>query len=342
MAHGIQETDTLLYNGSTAGQGGTTWDQSTREGGTPWHGLGIALPGVMTRSEVREHAPNFTAPIHKTPVMYNGEPVKGQYLTIRTLNDGTEHVLGVVGSEYRVSQNDSMLEWAEQFCQDPSGPLFETVGTLWNGRKSFVLAKFPTDMIVKGRSGTADVIGQYLLFSTSHDGSSHLQVQFTPIRVVCQNTLNMAGRGKDKNTSAYIMHSGDVNKKMANVANILGIAQRKFTETQELYQALVNVEPTREQVDAVLQQLIPDTTSNRAKLQRERVLTLSESGRGNAPYAGTGWGIYNGFTELVDHHNNTGSKREDINDFRLDNIWFGSGMANKQKALEVCTAGFLN
>lgn len=195
-------------------------------------------------------------------------------------------------------------------------------------------------MVLKGRDGTEDQVAQYLLFSNAHDGSQRLKVQATPIRVVCQNTLNMAHAGSKRNTSAWVCHSGDMTAKLLNVRDVLQIAAKEFAETQELYQALVTTEPTTEQVDQVLQALIPDTTSNRATLQRERVLQLAEAGTGNAPFRGTAWGLYNGLTELSDHVNNSGSKRPDAQDMRVNSAWFGSGANFKAQALrtvaEVC------
>jgi phage/plasmid-like protein (TIGR03299 family) len=324
MAHGLTQHNDMAYNALNK---------------APWHGLGVALPGLMTAKEVAEACPRFADPVLKVPAELDGSPVPGHFFTIRA-DDRT--VLGHVGAEYQVAQNLDLLKVAEAYCQDAHGPLFETAGILWNGRKSWVLAKFPQDMILKGRNGSEDVIGQYLLFSNAHDGSQRLRVQATPIRVVCQNTLNMATHSNKRNTSAWVCHSGDIVAKLENVKDVLGIAAREFAETKELYQALIRVEPSKEQVETVLKALIPDTVSKRAELQRERVLQLAEAGTGNAPYAGTAWGLYNGFTELSDHVNNSGSKREDAQDMRVNSAWFGSGAAWKGQALKTIAEVCLN
>jgi phage/plasmid-like protein (TIGR03299 family) len=322
MGHGLTQPEDIVYNSLN---------------GTPWHSLGIALPGLMTATQVEEHHPRFVDPVLKVPAQLDGKDVPGHFFTIR--ND-TREVLGHVGAEYVVCQNRELLKVAESYCMDPNGPRFETAGILWNGRKSWVLARFPEDMVLKGRNRTEDTVAQYLLISNAHDGSQRLRVQATPIRVVCQNTLNMAHAGKSRNTSAYICHSGDISAKLENVRDVLGIAAKEFAETKELYDALIKVEPSKDDIETVLKRLIPDTSSNRAELQRSRVLTLAQDGRGNAPYAGTAWALYNGYTELVDHHNNQGSKRPDALDMRVNSNWFGSGSQNKAKALatiaEVC------
>jgi phage/plasmid-like protein (TIGR03299 family) len=316
MAHGLEQSNDMAYNA---------------QNGTPWHGLGIALPGLMTAAEVALAVPRFVDPVLKVPAQLDGNDVPGHYFTIRS---DDRSVLGHVGEEYQVAQNTELLTVAESYCMDPNGPRFETAGILWNGRKSWILARFPEDMVLKGRNRSEDTVAQYLLISNSHDGSQRLRVQATPIRVVCQNTLNMAHHGKNRNTSAYIHHSGDIRAKLDNVKDVLGIAAKEFAETKELYNALLNVEPTKDQIDQVLKTLIPDTKSNRAELQRSRVLELAETGRGNAPYAGTAWALYNGFTELVDHYNNQGSKRPDAQDMRVNSNWFGSGATSKGNALQ--------
>lgn len=322
MAHGLNDSRDMVYNS---------------QNGTPWHGLGVALPGLMTASEVLQAVPSFGAKVAKVPAQYKGKDVPDHFFTVR---QDTDTVLGHVGPEYQVLQNTELLAVAERICQDVNGPRFETVGVLWGGRKVWALAKFPDFMVLKGRNGKEDQVGQYLLFSSSHDGSQRLRVQETAIRVVCQNTLNMATSQRKGNTSAYVCHSGDITAKLANVAEVLGIAARQFEETKELYQALMKAEPTKDQIKEVFDRLIPETKSNRSELQRDRVLTLAEAGRGNAPFAGTAWALYNGFTERVDHFDNQGSKREDAQDMRLNSIWLGSGAESKGKALatiaEVC------
>lgn len=313
MASGIVRTDDMAYVGET-----------------PWHGLGIKVAGLMTAQDVAEACPRFVAPVLKLPAEFDGKPVPGHYFTVRS-DDRT--VLGHVGAEYSVAQNRELLDLTERLCMDPNGPRFETVGLLWEGRRSWILARFPEDMVLRGKNGTEDIIGQYLLVSNSHDGSQSLRIQATPIRVVCQNTLNMAYRGKDANSSAFITHSGDIHAKFANVGELLGIAMREFHATAELYQALIDVKPTKAQVDNVMEKLFPETKSNRSELQRDRVLQLAESGIGNAPFRGTAWALYQGYTELQDHIEGAGSRRPDADSMRLNRAWFGTGAEAKSRAL---------
>lgn len=310
MAHHIEENDSLFFVGAT-----------------PWHGMGTELPQLATAAEAIQAA-NLGWTVSKEQVKTSaGKEVAGKFITIR---EDTGDGLGVVGDQYSVLQNSHAFDFFDAVTQDPHGPKYETAGSLWNGRKVWMLAKMPEMMeVVKG-----DDVAPYILLSNSHDGSSAIRIQFTPIRVVCQNTLNMAHAGKDK--TFKVRHSGDVLLKVSQAQDALGIIRHTVAETLDLYRALANKTPSKDQVDAVLAQLFPDTKTDRAKLQRERVLSLAEAGigNGNANVRGTAWALYNGVTELVDHHNNAGSKRDDAKDMRLNSIGLGSGFDFKADALQ--------
>lgn len=302
-------------------------------GELPWHRLGVQLPGLATAKEMLAAVPALAASIVKEPVLRKGTPVSGKYFTIR---QDTDTVLGIVGSDYRVLQNCEAFEIMDAITMDRNGPKYETAGVLWGGRRVWALARVPEFLeVVPG-----DALAQYLLCANSHDGSSAALFMETPVRVVCQNTLSMATSGGGK--SKKLRHSGNLFSKVSDVQDVLKIVRSNFLETLEQYRALANDRPTNEEVESVLKSLFPDTKTDRAVLQRNRVKTLWDDGIGQdiPDIAGTAWALYNGVTELIDHHANAGSKRDDADDMRLNSIWFGSGAAFKQTALdtisEVC------
>lgn len=310
MAHHIESTDNLFFVGAT-----------------PWHGMGTELPSLATAAEAIAAAKLGWEVIKEPVITAGGKELADKFITVRS---DTQDPLGVVGSQYSVLQNAHAFDFFDAVTQDPHGPKYETAGSLWGGRKVWMLAKMPEMMeVVKG-----DEVAPYILLSNSHDGSSAIRIQFTPIRVVCQNTLNMAHSGKDK--TFKVRHSGDVILKVSQAQDALGIIRHTVAETLEVYKALANTSPTKDEVDAVLAQLFPDTKTDRAKLQRERVLSLAEAGigNGNSKIRGTAWALYNGVTELVDHHNNAGSRRDDAKDMRLNSIGLGSGFDFKADALQ--------
>lgn len=318
MAAGITNTDGMTYNA---------------QNGVPWHGLGVALDGLATMEEVLNAVPSLAANITKEQIYHprTGEEVEGKFFTVR---DDTDEILGVVGSKYKVLQNANAFEFFDKFTADPHGPKYETAGTLWGGRKVFILAKLPDFIeVVPG-----DKVYPYILLSNSHDGSTAVVIKETPIRVVCQNTLSMALNGDGRKKS--LRHTGDIMAKVEDVREALGLIREQFDVTFAKYKDLAAYKPTDAEVATVLETLIPGTESKRAELQRERIMTLWDSGIGaNIPgVSGTAWGLYNAFTELEDHHANVGSKREDANDMRTNNIWFGAGADRKQEALNAMLA----
>lgn len=325
MAHGITNTDNMIFN---------------TQNGLPWHRLGIGLPGLSTMESVLEAVPSLAASVRKEQIYHprTGEEVEGKFFTVR---EDIDEILGVVGSKYRVLQNADAFKFFDAFTADPHGPKYETAGTLWGGRKVFILAKLPDFIEVL----PGDIVNPYILLSNSHDGSSAVVIKETPIRVVCQNTLSMAmnSEGRRKN----IRHSGDIFKKVEDVQEALGIVRENFLATAEVYKHLTQVTPTDAQVEAVLSQLFDPKDgeeTGRSKKQKERVMMLYSDGLGSniKGVKNTAWGFYNAVTELVDHHNNAGAKGEDVDSMRTENIWFGGGAKTKEEAFNLMVGTFLS
>lgn len=316
MAHGLNQSNDMAFFGEI-----------------PWHGLGVKLPGLATAADMLAAVPALAAPIVKEQIVRKGLAIDGKFFTVR---QDTDTVLGIVGQDYKVLQNNEAFKMLDAITMDRNGPKYETAGVLWGGRKVWALARVPEFLeIVPG-----DRIAQYLLISNSHDGSSAVRIMETPVRVVCANTLSMATKGTGK--SAKLRHSGDLISKVSNVQDALKIVRSDFLETLEQYRALAKDHPSNDEVEDVLKQLFPDTKTDRAVMQRARVKNLWDDGIGQdiVGISGTAWALYNGVTELVDHQANAGSRRADAEDMRLNSIWFGSGAAFKQQALdtisEVC------
>jgi len=309
MAHGLADSKDMAFVGEL-----------------PWHRLGVKLDKLATSAEMMTAVPSLAARVDKEQILRKGEPVSGKFYTVRSDSDT---VLGVVGQDYRVLQNAEAFRMLDLITMDSNGPKYETAGVLWGGRKVWALARVPEFLeVVPG-----DTLAQYLLISNSHDGSQAVRIMETPIRVVCQNTLSMAQGGSGK--SMKLRHSGDLLAKVSDVQDALRIVRQDFSETLGLYKALAKDYPSTEEVDTVLKSLFPDTKSDRANLQRRRVVNLWGTGIGAnmRGVEGTSWGLYNALTELTDHYANDGSKRPDADDMRLNSIWFGSGAAFKAQAL---------
>jgi phage/plasmid-like protein (TIGR03299 family) len=198
------------------------------------------------------------------------------------------------------------------------------------GETVWILAKLPGYIRVVGD----DVSEKYLLLANRHDGGGAVRVQFTPIRVVCQNTLNIALTGAERSFRAR--HTGALGQRVKTVQDYLGIVDAKSALFEEAARKLATVQLTQEAWKnyAKASGLVPETPegerpSSRAYQIIEDVSRLFERGKGqDLPGArGTAWGAFNAVVEYVDYVRST------RNDKRAESLLFGSGGANQASGL---------
>lgn len=299
-------------------------------GDTPWHGLGTKLDRPATAAEAIEAA-GLAYQVELRPLVTDGGiDVPHRKAVLRA--DSNE-VLGVVGNSYRPVQNHQCFGFLDAVVADGS-VRYHTAGALGKGEKVWMLAKLPGEIRVRG---SEDVTEQFLLLSNSHDGSSALRVFFTPIRVVCANTLGMAER-RSRGQGVSIVHKGNLSAKVAEAQEILGFAKRFYDDLQSRIDQLANHYPNRKQLEAYFAALYPDSTdtkNRRAQNVRNELFRLFEHGRGqDIPQIKlTSWAAFNAVTEFVDHHRSTrGSSERERASRRLESAWFGSGARLKAEA----------
>ena len=159
-------------------------------GETPWHGLGTKLDEPATAAEAIAAAGLDYEVGLKPVITTDGIPVPQRKAVVRS---DTDDVIGVVGNNYVPIQNRQCFGFLDAVVAE-GRLLYHTAGALGQGERVWLLAKLPSEIRVKNSD---DLVNKFLLLSNTHDGSSALRVFFTPIRVVCQNTLNLAqGRGQ--------------------------------------------------------------------------------------------------------------------------------------------------
>jgi phage/plasmid-like protein (TIGR03299 family) len=161
--------------------------------GTPaWHQRGVVVSEAQTSAEaitlagqdwlVEKWALQTYGIRQGAPLVLD---VEDQYATVRT---DTGAVLGVVSGLYRIFQNREAFDFMDELVGEKLA-LYETAGALRGGRRVWMLARIPKELRV---GNTDDTILPYVLLASSHDGSLALRVIPTTVRVVCQNTLNLA------------------------------------------------------------------------------------------------------------------------------------------------------
>jgi len=184
----------------------------------PWHGLGTMVEEAPTSGAALELAGLDWRVVQKNLVTEEGITVPGFRANLRETDN---QVLGVVSDRYKVVQNEEAFAFTDELLGE--GVTYETAGSLQNGRRTWILAKLPTRYIISG-----DEITPYLVFMNSHDGSGAIKAAMTPIRVVCQNTLNLALSTAKRCWATN--HTGDIRGKLEDAKNTLLYADKYMAE----------------------------------------------------------------------------------------------------------------
>ena len=302
-------------------------------GEIPWHGLGTRLEEPATACEAIDAAGlNYLAELQDIETI-NGVPIPQRKAVIRS---DSRDVLGVVGTSYVPVQNHQAFGFLDAIVAD-GGLRYHTAGALGKGERVWMLAKLPEDIRVKNSD---DITEKYLLLSNSHDGSSSLRVHFTPIRVVCANTLAIAARN-GRGHGVSIMHKGDLTAKVQQAQEVLGLAKRFYDDAEEEINRLARHYPSPRQLEEYFSQVYPDSPegeSTRTKNVRQEMLRLFEEGIGHdiPEIRHSTWTALNAVTEYVDHYRSTrGKTSADRASNRLESAWFGSGARLKERAWEL-------
>lgn len=224
-----------------------------------WHRLGTVTPDCLTAEQVMDTAMlggwNVRKePLHTTILSGDGVttlPVADKYASVRTNPaTGKPDILGVVGTDYTPVQNEETCELLNTLV-DESGAHFETAGSLKGGRHVFVTMKLPQQMRIAG----VDTIDLYLAATTSHDGTSALRVDATPVRIVCANTQRAALRASQSHYS--FRHTRNAKNRIAQAREALGLMWTYHDEFQKAAERMINDTLTTTEFDHIIKKLWP-------------------------------------------------------------------------------------
>ncbi len=311
-------------------------DSMMYTGQRPWHGLGTKLEDAPTSEEAIEAA-GLDWKAMKVPLVARhsgGETVVSDRFAIMRddrLRGSDAVVLGIVGTQYEPIQNRDAFRFFDPIIEDGTVQ-YETAGSLGNGERVWILAKLRDPIQVT----KTDRVDKYLLLSNSHDGSRAAQVQFTPIRVVCQNTLSIAVQGK---ALAKIAHLRDANAKLEDVQDAVRFITDTYNNIAERFQKFATFKMLPGAVEKYVGGVLPTSMSSDPtvdkKLARWRraIASLFENGRGNGEpgVKGTLWAAYNAVTEFADYRMTAGMRSQSA---RVNGLWFGDAARLKMKAYE--------
>lgn len=275
-----------------------------------WHGLGVTFEGDVTTSEMLTLSHLADWNVRLVPVEVPGVDADRhrieQYATVRDNPfDGLPDVLGFVGGRYTVSQNEDILGFGDALLD---GGRWETAGSIQGGSKIFASLAMDHELVIDP-NGANDVVRSYLLVTTSHDGSSPIMALNTPVRVVCQNTLNLALQGAKQ--AFKVRHTTTLEGRIAVARETLGIAADYFakfgTFAETLYQTPMDVGQFIDVAKALYPE--PEEGSKAAATRWENKITLlgdiftgtTDNGPNTSEnISGTAWAGFNALTEALD------------------------------------------
>jgi len=298
----------------------------------PWHGLGTKLDKPATAQEAITAA-KLDWQVKKLPLFAGSKriPVPDRFAVVRksgNLIARTDPVLGVVSNEYTPLQNREAFAFFDPIVGQDAA-IYHTAGALGQGERVWILAKLPGHIRVVGD----DVAEKYLLLSNSHDGKSSVQIKFTPVRVVCQNTLTLA---LNDGPVCRVIHHADIHDKLKQAHEMLGIITERFNDMEQSFQAMSRVQVNRQGLGEYLATVYPDSKEPERQelVKRDRNWSkyFFDQGRGNQMpgVAGSLWAAFNGVTELQDHR-----QTRQKPDQRLNSAWFGESSRTKARAFSV-------
>ena len=284
--HGLQEHD-YMFSG---------------RGNVPWHGIGAVLDGELSSDEAIREA-RLTWTVEQKPVYAESDRAQAIPGYVANVRSDTNEVLGIVSERYHVAQNKDVFAFADDLIGNGRVPCtYETAGSLFNGRRVFMLVNMPKGRIVE------DEYHPYLCLSNAHDGSACLQVLLTGIRVVCNNTLSAALHTARRKIS--IRHLSFMERRKDEVLMAMGAASKYFRDLEAFASMLAG---RKVNIGKVLDRLFPASACvSKRQLKsnaetKELIKSLLKRKDDLQNFKGTAWGVY---SAIADYRSNAEPKRK--------------------------------
>ena len=294
-------------------------------GDVPWHGLGTKVPADLTPEQMLDAA-GLNWEVEKIPAFADINGIQTPIGQSALVRKSDHKMLDVVSDDWNPVQNQIAFEFFDEYVR--AGDMeMNTAGSLKDGQIVWGLAKIKESFELFG----GDQIDAYLLFSNFHKYGFSTDVRFTPIRVVCNNTLTLSLNSKVERM-VKISHRKQFNP--GNVKEMLGIATDKLTKYKEMAAFLGSKKAKGEDIVEYFCRVFPVSGSNENKTKEisknaQIAIDILHSQPGAEYAQGTWWQTFNSVTYLTDHLAGRSV------DSRLTSSWYGSNKNLKTKALEL-------
>ena len=313
-------------------------------GKAPWHGLGQHVETEVTAGAAIRLA-DLDWKLEKQPIYIEGTqkiddiPVVGVKVPdkVAVVRPEDNSILGVVSDRYEIIQNADCFDFMDEIIGSGQA-VYHTAGSIFDGKRIFMTVKLPGDAMVGD-----DKIEKYILLTTSHDGSLALNIRWTPIRVVCNNTMN-AALSRTAKAGINIRHTTNYKARVSEARKVLEMTDHYYQVMEQEFNRLLDAQFTEGEMVNLTEQLFPTKVDDNGKVKlstntknrREKMVGLFHNGIGVAPIKNTRWAAFNAVTEFVDHHRSTavhgGRNKKDL---RFNASIFGGGAQMKQKAFDL-------
>jgi phage/plasmid-like protein (TIGR03299 family) len=299
-------------------------------GETPWHGLGVKVPGDLTPAQMLEAA-KLDWEVELVPNYATYKKKKVATGTSSLFRSSDSRLLSArCSDDWKPVQNQVVAEFFNDFCA--AGDMtIETAGSLAQGEIVWMLAKMKESFdLFKGK----DQIDAYCLLSNFHRYGFSTSVSLTPIRVVCQNTLNLSLSTTKGDKIVRVNHRNDFNSD--DVKETLGMSAQKMKQYKEAATFLSKKKMKKEDIVTYFKRIFPVITSKVDGSKKELskpaadAMKVLDTQPGAELGAGTFWSAYNASTYYLDHLAGRSA------DTRLTSAWYGE--ARKKKVLALTTA----
>lgn len=273
----------------------------------PWHGLGTPVEEAPTSADAIRLA-GLDWKVRQDDVVVNNNIVNGYKANVR---DTDNSVLGIVSDKYQVVNNSDAFDFTDSLIEE--NVRYETAGSLRDGKQVWLLAQMPIKKVLD------DEVANYVCFSNTHDGTGAIKVCLTPVRVVCNNTLNLALNTAKRCWSTK--HMGDMSSKLIEAKNTLFMADKYMDELAKKADVYANSKITEDQINDILSEMFPvkDDDSDRKKNnvnQFKENFQICYLAPDLWKFRGTQWGAINAMADLVDH-----SKPSRVTESYQENNW---------------------
>ncbi len=295
-----------------------------------WHGLGKVLSDAFTADVALKQGGLDFDVVKIQNQLETGLTIPDSFSLVRADRvDNANGILGNCSKQYHIVQNEDLFSFFDFLVEDNQA-IYQTAGALGNGERVWILARLPQDIVV----GNQDAVNQYILITNAHTGKHSAVAMVTPVRVVCNNTLNMALKGKSNFVT--IRHFKNATEKLQEAHKLLGFTTKYYDELSATYNKMQKKVVSDSDVTRWVKKVLGAPTQKEISTKKlnhvQSIMDLYESGEGAQFSRGTLWGFVNAVTEYADFEKVV---RGDDKSKRLNSIWFGTGADLKQKAFNL-------